>query len=170
MHTSVPEERLPSIIRLQDRCWCDPAVTTLFEPFDVLRWELQSIGRTAFDIRKELRLPDNETSPANASAATHARESGEARKRGFLSLFAPFERRRRQIATAKEPEQSDIEQAEVAETEQDRRRFVVEPHPWEFDMRSYGFPLILDLTWWRRRHRSFAIEQVSRDAKRAPHV
>ncbi|KZV77466.1 hypothetical protein PENSPDRAFT_1921 [Peniophora sp. CONT] len=170
IHLSVPEENLPSIIRLQDRCWCDPGVSTLFEPFDILRWELSSVVRTALDIQKQSDLPENTTSSTSASMEAPARETEVTRKHGFLSLFASFTHRRRRTAAAKEAEQSDVEQAEAVDAEEEPRRLVIEPHPWELDMRSYGFPLILDFTWWRRQQRSIPLGQVPRDAQQVSRV
>ncbi|VDB86521.1 unnamed protein product [Peniophora sp. CBMAI 1063] len=169
MHVSVPQTELPAIIRLHDRCWCDPALTTLFEPFDILSWELYSVARAALDVRKHLESHENPAAAANASEVARTHESGLNRKRGFLSLFAPFTHRRRRADVPQHPEQSDVQQAEAAGT-LDSRRYSVEPHPWELDMRPYGYPLILDLTWWRRRQRVTPVDQVHREVVQAPHV
>ncbi|KAI0033717.1 hypothetical protein K488DRAFT_16610, partial [Vararia minispora EC-137] len=42
---SLPEEHPPTTIRFLDRCWCDITIKGLFEPFDILAWELASVRK-----------------------------------------------------------------------------------------------------------------------------
>jgi hypothetical protein len=51
MSLSVP---LPAVIRLADRCWCDVSSSHLFEPFDIARWERTSIEQLKEQVERDV--------------------------------------------------------------------------------------------------------------------
>jgi hypothetical protein len=120
-------EHTPSMIRFIDRCWCDMTATSgLFEPFDILNWELASVRRTALSAHEAMiasgnlttvTLPpppepepeaevdtadDAKNATLRDTAMAHIARAG-ADLSSLVSLFAPFARRHAEPAPAPAP-------------------------------------------------------------------
>jgi hypothetical protein len=44
---------LPAVIRLTDRCWCDVSSSRLFEPFDIAYWERTSVEQLKEEVERD---------------------------------------------------------------------------------------------------------------------
>ncbi|KAJ7596614.1 hypothetical protein C8J56DRAFT_917882 [Mycena floridula] len=139
---------LPIVIRAADRCWCDFASGTFFEPFNVTRWEEISIHKQKFELERQQRIEDakereqlNEQPKTAAPEATPRPSSPSFLKTSskFLQSFisSPFGR-----SSQKSEELSKPENATDTSTASRLLRK-------EYDLRQYGLDLILDFGWTR---------------------
>jgi hypothetical protein len=157
-------QQYPSTIRLLDRCWCDGAASRLFEPFDILKWELASIRRTAADLNTAQNLTEKASENATASTEPHVRSNRIERARinaenGFVSLFASFARKSQRTTdelssgTPIDPSVSATLASSPSPhplpTHLPPYTPSTNPSPWELDLRAYGFPVVLDFSWSR---------------------
>jgi hypothetical protein len=137
----------PPIIKLVDRCWCDFWAGSLFEPFNVTRWEHNSVVRLKQDLldkkNKEQRLAAaaSNTTDGSVAAPTPApprrvRAQGERALESLRSFWRA------------EPEldgkDEEVETEEVEEVEGKRAS-----RPGEWNLEPYGFDLVLDFGWTR---------------------
>jgi len=142
----LPEDRKPSTIRLIDRCWCDPALSRLFEPFDVRQWELASIRRTAREIRASIDSPQNVTNATASTVRTNVDSS-------LTSLFSTLTRK---APAVRDEGLTGAEDVVVSDAAAPTSVVVIPTSPevgppvLEYDLRSYGFPVVLDFALWRR--------------------
>lgn len=51
----LPKEELPSDIAIVDHCWCDLSSGKFFEPFDMTRWEVESVVRLKEELQTQHR-------------------------------------------------------------------------------------------------------------------
>ncbi|KAF7986203.1 hypothetical protein HWV62_38628 [Athelia sp. TMB] len=148
----------PPIIKLMDRCWCDFTSGSLFEPFNVTRWEFASVTRLKQEIEKEklqakatvdttaqaqgpsgsTDVPAPTPSPTQVAAAT-----GAPRKGALESLRSVFWRTPPQVP--EEPDEPETFSA-VHEAQEEKRT----SRPGELDLEPYGFDLVLDFGWTRQ--------------------
>ncbi|KAI0072363.1 hypothetical protein K474DRAFT_1667904 [Panus rudis PR-1116 ss-1] len=61
----LPPEKLPSDVPIVDHCWCDVATGDFFEPFNISRWEHESVKRLKTDLETKLKPKENIMSVAN---------------------------------------------------------------------------------------------------------
>jgi hypothetical protein len=57
-----PSTALPAVIRLADRCWCDVSSSHLFEPFDIARWEHASVEQLKEEVEGDAARVEQLTS------------------------------------------------------------------------------------------------------------
>ncbi len=74
-------ESLPTSIRAADRCWCDMSSGSFFDPFNVTRWEHNTVNRMREDLEKRWASSNNNSSTAFTPAKTNVASS-------LWSLFA----------------------------------------------------------------------------------
>ncbi|ESK88949.1 hypothetical protein Moror_13202 [Moniliophthora roreri MCA 2997] len=53
---------LPSVIHPVDRCWCDFAAGTFFEPFNTTNWEILSVKRVKEGLQRRVRSEEEKES------------------------------------------------------------------------------------------------------------
>ncbi|KAL4068420.1 hypothetical protein V8B97DRAFT_1975619 [Scleroderma yunnanense] len=161
-------EFTPPIIRVADRCWCDFA-SGVFEPYDVQKWERDSVERTVADMEKQHKertasdsdemthtetKPDGETLPESHSQVS---QNGFTAKESFSILRSLFSRRSSSVVSLTETsdtlepsETHSSSQPSVSSSPQAVLPEDVLILPGQLDMRPYGFGVILDFRWSRR--------------------
>ncbi|KAN0100984.1 hypothetical protein V8E55_000968 [Tylopilus felleus] len=159
----------PPIVRVADRCWCDFA-SGLFEPYDVQKWERDSVQRAVAHIEgqwKQSLEPDGDVSANATVAAEPSRLEHEptsatpnvlsTRNETLSSILRSFFSIR---SNKSEPESSPPSTNTTAPPETPTKPPAVEHSitipaepslvPGQLDMRPFGFELILDFRWSRR--------------------
>ncbi|KAF8557397.1 hypothetical protein OG21DRAFT_1482271 [Imleria badia] len=159
----------PPIVRVADRCWCDFA-SGPFEPYDVQKWERDSIQKAVAHIERQWKQslePDsvpsaNATIPAEPTHLELQRPSttpnvsrirNETLSSIFRSLFSirskksePHPLSTPTVDTTTPPPETPTEPSAVEPS------IPAEPllAPGQLDMRPFGFELIFDFRWSRR--------------------
>lgn len=156
------------IVRVADRCWCDFA-SGLFEPYDVQKWERDSIQRAVAHIEKQWKQSLESDSDLSANATVTAEPTQHelqrtsttpkvpsTRNKTFSSILRSFFNIRSNksepypistpIADTITLPETPTEPSAVAPS------IPAEPllAPGQFDMRPFGFELIFDFRWSRR--------------------
>jgi len=62
---------LPAVIRLADRCWCDVSSSRLFEPFDIARWEHASVEQLKEEVEGDAARVEQLTSNEGQKDSSH---------------------------------------------------------------------------------------------------
>ena len=160
-------ESTPPIVRVADRCWCDFA-SGLFEPYDVQKWERDSIQRAVAQIEKKWTQslePDNDIS-ANATTTTEPSPLefqqtsvtptvlGIRNETLFSIIRSLFSKRSNKTEPSPISTPTDKTTPPAVPTESSP----VEPSipaelllaPGQLDMRPFGFELIFDFRWSRK--------------------
>lgn len=148
----------PPIIRVADRCWCDFA-SGLFEPYDVQKWEMDSIQRAVAQIEKQWKQ-SLEPDSANAIATTDPPPTEQAsnvssiRNETLASIFRSLFRRSNKsesLQLSTPPTDAITPPENLSKPPVVQPSIPVEPlAPGQLDMRPFGFDLIFDLRWSRR--------------------
>lgn len=151
---------LPAVIRLADRCWCDVSSSRLFEPFDIARWE-----RTSIEQLKE-GLERDAASAEQLSSAIGESNEGDRATNGTGSIVEP------QLSISEPPSHTSVlstspqpssvnTPAEKSSTHQIPAEPPLSNGPpvvpnvdlplfrRKYDLRPYGFSMILDFGWTR---------------------
>lgn len=144
----------PVIIKLTDRCWCDFSHGSLFEPFNLTRWELLSVERLRDHLVRKAARNDmgEEGQPGTTTSKNYTTEEPAAptpappvSKSAISTLRSTFWRAQSEEA----PNVSEIQHIHLppsppAPVSEDRHIAY-----GEFDLEPYGFDLILDFRWTR---------------------
>ena len=172
----VPADLIPAAVPIIDRCWCDFS-GGLFEPFNTTRWEVNSVEKVAREI--EMRMLElgraTQTSPMDAEAEVEVDTEGA----GLASPVAQAEVPPSTMERTVEPPDAgwpfsrtvltDVHATSVSDSsyangstsmEEPRStqqamqtpapsRKVFSAFRREYDLRPYGFDMVLDLGWSR---------------------
>ena len=163
-------ESTPPIVRVADRCWCDFA-SGLFEPYDVQRWERDSIQRAVAQIERQWKQslePESDTS-TNATATADpshlelepqptSATSNVSRIRNvtlssiFRSLFGGRSNKYKSSPMSTPPTDTTTPPQTPTKPSVIEPSIPAEPSlaPGQLDMRPFGFELIFDFRWSRR--------------------
>ncbi|KAG9314726.1 hypothetical protein JVU11DRAFT_5535 [Chiua virens] len=160
----------PPTIRVADRCWCDFA-SGLFEPYDVQKWERDSIQRAVAQIEKQWKQSlEPENTNITSSTGPPPIEIQEAtttlnftiENDTLFTLFRSFlSRRSYKLQPSPSPSPSPAILADATTlpaSEISIEHPVIPPAilaepplaPGQLDMRPLGFELVLDLRWSRK--------------------
>lgn len=121
-------DQLPSSIRAVDRCWCDISSGTLFEPFNMTRWEHTTVNKMKEDLEK--RRPH--VPAANTTSVAHV--APKSTKPGLLwSLFS----RSKSTSPSSTPEGDGAILSIPG----------VQPHTTKIDLHPYGVNMLVDFGW-----------------------
>jgi hypothetical protein len=145
----------PVIIKLTDRCWCDFSAGSLFEPFNLTRWELLSVERLRDHlVRKAARnsvgkegQPGTTTSKNNTTEELAAPTPAPPVSKGAIStLRSTFWR----AQSDEPPNASEVQHTSLPPSPPPSPASEGRPIAYgEFDLEPYGFDLILDFRWTR---------------------
>jgi hypothetical protein len=148
---------LPAVIRLADRCWCDVSSSRLFEPFDIARWERTSIEQLKEEIERDAASAERLSSAVgrNSSATNGTRSIVESQ----LSISEPPSHT---PVPSTSPQPSSVNTpAEKSSTHRSSAEPPLSNGPpvvpnvdlplfrRKYDLRPYGFSMILDFGWTR---------------------
>jgi len=156
-------EFVSPVVHVADRCWCDLA-SGLFEPYDVHKWERDSIQEAVSQIEKHwkqsLKLDSDVNTNTTATAEPlHPPESSpppnisNIQNETFSSMLRSFFNRR-----LNKSEPSTIFISPVVSTTPTEKPLAVESliiaepllTPGQLDMRPFGFEVIFDFRWSRK--------------------
>ena len=161
----------PPIVRVADRCWCDFA-SGLFEPYDVQKWERDSIQRAVDQIERQWKQslePDHDNSEnatATADPSHHElqrtattpnvsnmrNETLSSLLRSFFSIRSNKSEPSTMSTPSNDTTPLPVAPVEPSEPSAIEPSILLEPllQPGQFDMRPFGFELIFDFRWSRR--------------------
>ena len=149
---------LPAVIRLADRCWCDVSSSRLFEPFDIARWERASVEQLKEELERDA-----------ASAEQLSSDSGEADSpppsatngtRSIVESQLPVSEAPSHTCTTSTPaepvsQKDGVEQIAAVPPLSDGPPVVssvgLPLFRRKYDLRPYGFSMILDFGWSREK-------------------
>ena len=155
----LPLDMNPSAIPIVDRCWCDFS-TGFFEPFNSTRWEWNSVERLRVSLERQLA--------ARNSSAPLLEDAGDAEGEGVaeaangtagfgvlssaMSTFTAVQQRLGLVpanlsaldATSEPP---PIAQLFASASANDSTARTLSKVWREYDLRPYGFDMIVDLGW-----------------------
>lgn len=133
---------LPAVIRLADRCWCDVSSSHMFEPFDIARWELASVEQLKEELERDsARIQQLSSSADEAEPLNQPDDDGSSTQSPSLEFNLTS-----QTATPSEPSPTTVEPSSTPPVVSSvdlpllRRKY---------DLRPYGFSMILDFGWTR---------------------
>lgn len=161
-------EFTPPIVRVADRCWCDFA-SGVFEPYDVQKWERDSIERAVAEMEKQHReriavmldeTQHNRTMIDSDGGSPYSREPSHdtaTAKESFSILRSLFSRRGSNdplptptspsLDSTGTPTQPESSASTSPQTESPSDILLL---PAQLDLRPYGFDVIVDFRWSRR--------------------
>jgi hypothetical protein len=166
---------LPKVIRTVDRCWCDFSAGGLFEPFNVSHWERVSVQRLKDDLERQQKVDEPSSlateSVGQAPSATIVLDMPRtpvptqpnrtkilAPSDNIWSFLRPFNIKMsdlRHYIPPPSPEPSTprgVPSSERAEVTSSSGPHSNEDLPFirkEYDLRTYGLGVIVDLGWTR---------------------
>jgi len=147
----------PPIMRVADRCWCDFA-SGLFEPYDVQKWEMDSIQRAVAQIEKQWKQ-SLEQNNANATATVEPSPTPveqtpnvlNVRNETLISIVRSFFSRYSNTSRSSPSPTPLTDSAPPPPVKPSavQSSIPAEPSlaPGQLDMRPLGFELIVDLRW-----------------------
>ena len=142
---------LPAVIRLADRCWCDVSSSHLFEPFDIARWELASVEQLKEELERDAARVQQLSSSADEAEPLNEPDDGDNSTQS-------------QIAESNLTSQTATSQPSPAAVEPTLEVPAESPLlngppvvmnvdlpllRRKYDLRPYGFSIILDFGWSR---------------------
>jgi hypothetical protein len=167
----------PSVVQFIDRCWCDITSGVFFQPFNVTKWEYDSLELYVDEMIRRQKLENessNGTSPSLEPEAlvneTIAPQSGESARasgplrRALRSFFTKSPPGADDEPTPSPPvpdllpSTTDLSRLQQAESNYSRDVDDSEPLPnrsslpWyqqEYDLQPYGFDVIVEFGWDR---------------------
>jgi len=156
---------LPAVIRLADRCWCDVSSSRLFEPFDIARWERTSVEQLKEEIERDaasaaqLSSGDGELGSLNKNGHNSSAASGTGSIAESQISVSELPSHTSILSTSTEPssigppiEQSSTHQIPGPPSSNGPPVVPSVDLPLfrrKYDLRPYGFSLILDFGWTR---------------------
>jgi hypothetical protein len=162
-----PSIPLPAVIRLADRCWCDVSASRLFEPFDIARWERTSVEQLKEEVERsaasaeKLSSSEGQTdspnhcpvSPSWINSTTSTVESQLSASQ-LLSHATTLSTTLETSSTAVPDDQSSTPQQNAPKSPFSNGPPVTPSVDLpllrrKYDLRSYGFSMILDFGWSR---------------------
>ena len=157
---------LPAVIRLADRCWCDVSSSRLFEPFDIARWERASIEQLKEELERDAASAEKLSSGAGKLDLSNEGD----RNPSATNVTGPIVESQLSISepsshppvSSTSPQPSSVNTpAEKSSTHQIPAEPPLSNGPpvvpnvdlplfrRKYDLRSYGFSMILDFGWTR---------------------
>ena len=133
---------LPAVIRLADRCWCDVSSSHMFEPFDIARWELASVEQLKEELERDSARIQQLSSSADEAEPLNQPDDDDSSTQSPSLEFTLTS----QTATPSEPSPTTVEPSSTPPVVSSvdlpllRRKY---------DLRPYGFSMILDFGWTR---------------------
>jgi hypothetical protein len=156
-----PSVPLPAVIRLADRCWCDVSAPRLFEPFDIARWERASVDQLKDEVErdaaraKQLSSSQGQTDSPNGTSCC----SPLGINRTTSTVESVFQLLSHTSTLSTSPEATSTadpaDQSSTPAEPQLPNGVPVTPSVdlplirRKYDLRSYGFSMILDFGWSR---------------------
>ncbi|KAI0063224.1 hypothetical protein BV25DRAFT_1824800 [Artomyces pyxidatus] len=163
----------PAVVRLADRCWCELATSRLFEPFDIARWEHASVEAIKESMDRDARVVSNATASVDSESDNSSdtveevlvkeEEERVVEKKGFglfsmiPSLSQLHLRSEKTVPTPPTPPMPDRPEV-VVETVPVTVPVTPPPTPpseslnllrRQYDLRPYGFAMVIDFGWSR---------------------
>ncbi len=157
---------LPAVIRLADRCWCDVSSSRLFEPFDIARWEHTSVEQLKEEIERDAASAERLSSGDGQQGSLNEGDCNPPATNDTGSIvesqFSVSELPSHTPVSLILPQPSSVNApTEESSTHQIPARPPLSNGPpvvpsvdlplfrRKYDLRPYGFPMILDFGWTR---------------------
>lgn len=175
----LPTEMVPAEIPIVDHCWCDLTSGKFFEPYDMSRWEMDSVVRLKEELEVQQLLKkrieefekgigsedglatDAARNSTNPSSSLVNKTSTVARWTSLLNTMFPFLHRPEPSATIETPVNSAPSVPIPTETSTPSVApsiSLAQATPThlpllrrEYDLRSYGFEMVVDFGWSRKK-------------------
>ena len=146
---------LPAVIRLADRCWCDVSSSRLFEPFDIARWERTSVEQLKEELERDAASAEQLSSDSGEADSLPSATNGT---RSIVESQLPVSEPPPHACTSATPADSisqkdGVEQIAAVPPLSDGPPVVssvdLPLFRRKYDLRPYGFSMILDFGWSR---------------------
>lgn len=161
-----PSIPLPAVIRLADRCWCDVSSSRLFEPFDIARWEHTSVEQLKEEVEREAARVEQLTSNEGQTDSSNEPDSPPpaTNGKGFIGESQPSSSEPSSLtstpSTAPAPSSTTVTidqctPCQISAVPQPSNGPPIIPSVdmplfrRKYDLRTYGFSMILDFGWSR---------------------
>jgi hypothetical protein len=139
---------LPAVIRLADRCWCDVSSSRLFEPFDIARWERTSVEQLKEEIERDTACAEQLSSDVGKSKEVDPPASNSTGPIVGSQLPVSGLPSHTPISSTSEPS-SNKDRVEQSNGPPVVGSVDVPLFRRKYDLRPYGFSMILDFGWSR---------------------
>jgi hypothetical protein len=147
---------LPAVIRLADRCWCDVSSSRLFEPFDIARWERTSVEQLKEEIERDAACAEQLSSDVGRSKEVNTPASNSTGSIVESQLPVSGLPSHTPTSSTSEPssnndraEQSTLQNPPLSNGPPVVRSVDLPLFRRKYDLRPYGFSMILDFGWTR---------------------
>lgn len=152
----LPLDMIPSAIPIVDRCWCDFS-TGFFEPFNSTRWEWNSVERLGISLERQLAARNASVALEEEVHGTEGEAAVETSNAiaGYSVLSSAMSTLQHKLgfapANSSAPdapfEPTSIAQLFTPATTSDSTPRTASKVWTEYDLRPYGFDMIIDLSW-----------------------
>jgi hypothetical protein len=150
---------LPAVIRLADRCWCDVSSSRLFEPFDIALWERTSVEQLKEEVERDAARAEQLSSTGSATTEPgllNDLDNGPPTDNSTMSTVQShlLDSTPHTSAASKTPTEQSSTLPVPAGSPLSNEPPVVSSVDLpllrrKYDLRPYGFSMILDLGWTR---------------------
>ncbi|KAI0005343.1 hypothetical protein BJV74DRAFT_216491 [Russula compacta] len=157
---------LPAVIRLADRCWCDVSSSRLFEPFDIARWERTSVEQLKEEMERDAACVEQLSSSAGESGSLNQLDDCRQASNGTGSLVESQLSASRilshtsSLSTSPESSSTKNPVGQTSTSQVPAQPLLPNGPPVvpsvdlplyrrKYDLRPYGFSMILDFGWSR---------------------
>jgi hypothetical protein len=157
----IPTDLMPATIPIVDRCWCEFSMG-LFEPFNTTRWEVRSVEKLRADLKQQMLAKNISAQPIDVGTSVEYGEAGESTSEklnstaGFSMLSNAVDtlaavQRRLGFSRGSEPDFNVSTLAsnvppitDIFPSDELKKETTIFR---EYDLRPYGFDMVIDLGW-----------------------
>jgi hypothetical protein len=142
----------PAVIQLMDRCWCDISASVFFRPFNVTKWEADSLQMYVDEVVKEQEKLDAVTEVAPGQETTSSSENMSPTSSASLGLGNAIRSFFTKSPLASEPTITPTTLTED-QSNDNYTKPILEPAPalpWylrELNLQPYGFDVSFEWGW-----------------------
>ncbi|KAI0700449.1 hypothetical protein BC835DRAFT_1412043 [Cytidiella melzeri] len=167
----LPLDMIPATIQIADRCWCDFS-EGFFEPYNTTQWEVNSVEGLKRQLERQMRERGislqvdagvqiagvaDATAQGNSSLQTEIENKYKAFSSSLRNMWDMINLSSHATANSSSPSQDTAHKAKLSlpqltlpsgasSLSTSNSRLL--SSPWtEYDLRSYGFDMIIDLRW-----------------------
>ncbi|KAI0793325.1 hypothetical protein C8Q75DRAFT_874003 [Abortiporus biennis] len=150
----LPSSMVPSEIPIVDHCWCDLTSGSIFEPYNMTKWEVDSVERLKARLETQLKEiakeGTNETTVPIDQTAQHSNPVSEPGLTwdSIWDAVWPFASRSGE-PKEKTPATTSVVKEPLLLSNYTVTRRGLSLLRKEYDLRPYGFDLVVDFGWSR---------------------
>ncbi|KAK0198303.1 hypothetical protein F5146DRAFT_82066 [Armillaria mellea] len=141
--SSLPHRaQMPTTIRAVDRCWCDLSSGAFFEPFNMSRWEHNTVNRLKDDLERQWKAES--TNATNNIAQTNEDFSPSDASRNIMESIWSMITRSSSASSDSSPAVADTFTHDYATPDAEAKQSLFRQ---QYDLRRYGVDMTIDFSW-----------------------